>query len=312
MHGSIVATGVPAAACRFQRGFIAINRPCPGHLRPGERMPIAEQTLAEPATTTRAALHPPADAAASCVLTVLTLNIHKGFSTFNRRLVLHELRDAVRETGADLVFLQEVIGEHQLHSTLQPRWPQTSHYEFLADTNWSAFAYGRNAVYPEGHHGNALLSKYPIRHHANHDVSTAGREPRGLLHCVVSAPVATGELHLVCVHLDLHARQRRRQLGLLCELIAREVPDNAPLVVAGDFNDWTLHAHDRLRDEARLREIFVERRGKAARTFPARWPLLRLDRIYVRNVQVRADVVLSLRPWSHLSDHAGLLAEIAA
>lgn len=247
----------------------------------------------------------------ACVFKVLTLNIHKGFSTFNRRLVLHELRDAVRETEADVVFLQEVIGEHSLHSA-RPRWPQAPIYEFLADSTWSAYAYGRNAVYPEGHHGNALLSKYPIQRYNNHDVSVAGREPRGLLHCVVSAPVATGELHLVCVHLDLHARQRRRQLGLLCELVAREVPTDAPLVVAGDFNDWTLHAHDRLRDEAQLSEIFVHRRGKAARTFPARWPFLRLDRIYVRNVEVRADVVLSLRPWSHLSDHAGLLAELAA
>lgn len=254
----------------------------------------------------------PSPARAACVFKVLTLNIHKGFSSFNRRLVLHELRDAVRETGADVVFLQEVIGEHALHASLQPAWPQTPHYEFLADSTWSAFAYGRNAVYPEGHHGNALLSKYPIVRHANHDVSVAGREPRGLLHCVVAAPVAGGELHVICVHLDLHARQRRRQLGLLCELIAREVPPAAPLVVAGDFNDWTLHAHDRLRDDAGLHEIFVERRGKAARTFPARWPLLRLDRIYVRHVRTRADIVLSLRPWSHLSDHAGLLAELAA
>ncbi len=249
---------------------------------------------------------------APCVFKVLTLNIHKGFSTFNRRLVLHELRDAVRATDADVVFLQEVIGEHALHSSLHPRWPQTSHYEFLADSTWTAYAYGRNAVYPEGHHGNALLSKYPIRRYANHDISVAGREPRGLLHCVVSAPNLRDELHLVCVHLDLHAGQRRRQLGLLCELIAREVPSNAPLVIAGDFNDWTLHAHDRLRECSDLREVFVERHGKAARTFPARWPLLRLDRIYVRNVEVRSEAVLKLKPWSHLSDHAGLLAEIAA
>ena len=47
------------------------------------------------------------------------------------------------------------------------------------------------------------------------------------------------------------------------------------------------------------------------RTFPASMPLLALDRIYVRNVVVRHLAVLSLKPWSHLSDHAGLLAEIA-
>ena len=45
-------------------------------------------------------------------------------------------------------------------------------------------------------------------------------------------------------------------------------------------------------------------------TFPARFPLLPLDRIYVRNAGVHAPVVLPRRPWSHLSDHAPLVAEI--
>ena len=44
-------------------------------------------------------------------LTVMTVNIHKGFTTFNRKFILPELRDAVRKVGADLVFLQEVMGE---------------------------------------------------------------------------------------------------------------------------------------------------------------------------------------------------------
>ena len=45
-------------------------------------------------------------------LNVLTLNVHKGFTFFNRRFILPELRDAVRATDADLVFLQEVHGSH--------------------------------------------------------------------------------------------------------------------------------------------------------------------------------------------------------
>ena len=54
-------------------------------------------------------------------------------------------------------------------------WPDTTHYEFLADTMWSDFAYGRNAVYPQGHHGNAVLSRYPIEHYENRDVSVDAR-----------------------------------------------------------------------------------------------------------------------------------------
>lgn len=113
-------------------------------------------------------------------LRVLTVNTHKGFTAFNRRFILPELREAVRSTQADIVFLQEVLGSHDRHAARYPGWPQTSQYEFLADSMWSDFAYGRNAVYPDGHHGNALLSKYPIIEHRNLDVSITGPERRGL------------------------------------------------------------------------------------------------------------------------------------
>lgn len=245
-----------------------------------------------------------------CALKVLTLNTHKGFTSFNRRLVLHELREAVRGLSADVVFLQEVIGEHSGHAARYPQWPSASQYEFLADSLWPAFAYGRNASYPSGHHGNALLSKFPIISQQNYDVSVGGPERRGLLHCVLDVPGAAQPLHTVCVHLGLRGAHRRRQMDLLCALLDREVPPDAGLVVAGDFNDWMLRANAHLCRCAGLREVFATSRGHCARTFPARWPLLRLDRIYVRNLQVRHLAVLSLRPWSHLSDHAGLLAEV--
>ena len=106
---------------------------------------------------------------------VLTVNVHKGFTTFNRRFMLHELREAVRGVAADLVFLQEVQGSHQRHAQRVANFPQVPHYEFLADTIWSQYAYGRNAVYDNGDHGNALLSKFPITHYENHDISIRGR-----------------------------------------------------------------------------------------------------------------------------------------
>ena len=243
-------------------------------------------------------------------LVVLTLNTHKGFNAFNRRFVLHELREAVVGTAADVVFLQEVIGEHELHRGRHVNWPAAPHYEFLAESIWSAYAYGRNAVYPEGHHGNAVLSKFPILRFDNHDVSIGTLERRGLLHCEIGTP--GGALHAICVHLGLRAGHRRRQLEQLCELVRRVVPPLAPLVVAGDFNDWRVEAHGLLARAAGLRDAFVAARGKTPRTFPARWPLLRLDRIYVRNLTVERAAVHALRPWSHLSDHAALSAEVSA
>jgi len=93
-------------------------------------------------------------------------------------------------------------------------------------------------------------------------------------------------------------------------VVRDEIPPDAPLVVAGDFNDWRRRAHDILEQGAGLREVFVQAYGEAARTFPARWPLLSLDRIYVRNATAHLPVVLPRKPWSHLSDHAPLAAEI--
>ena len=112
-------------------------------------------------------------------LNVLTINTHKGFTAFNRRFILPELREAVRSVSADIVCLQEVMGAHEIHPLHIENWPDTTHYEFLADTMWSDYAYGRNAVYPEGHHGNAVLSRFPIEHYQNLDVSVGNSEKRG-------------------------------------------------------------------------------------------------------------------------------------
>ena len=61
---------------------------------------------------------------------------------------------------------------------------------------------------------------------------------------------------------------------------------------------------------AGLKEVFLQADGRSARTFPARYPMLQLDRIYVRNAKAHTPLILPRRPWSHLSDHAPLAAEI--
>ncbi|MCD6078288.1 MAG: hypothetical protein K0R89_2226 [Ramlibacter sp.] len=243
-------------------------------------------------------------------LTVMTVNIHKGFTFFNRRFILPELRDAVRKVGADIVFMQEVLGMHDVHGKRLEDWPDAGQYEFLADSIWPQFAYGRNMVYPKGHHGNAVMSKFPIVQHQNHDVSVAGPEKRGLLHCELNVPGCDKPIHVICVHLGLAESHRQQQLELLCKITHTEIPSDAPLIVAGDFNDWRRRANDILWNGAGLREIFVTAYGEPAKTFPAIFPVLSLDRIYVRNCSVHLPVVLPRKPWSHLSDHAPLAAEI--
>lgn len=248
--------------------------------------------------------HPPA------LLKVLTVNVHKGFTSFNRRFMLHELREAVRQVSADLVFLQEVLGTHHRHAGRVANFPQEPHYEFLADSIWSQYAYGRNAVYDNGHHGNALLSKFPIVRYENHDISVNGPERRGMLHCLLQPPMHRTPVHAICVHLGLQEAHRQQQLRRVSELV-RGLPPQEPVILAGDFNDWRGRAHALLQRDAGLHEVFVQARGQAMRTFPASLPLLALDRIYVRGAAVHAPLALPRRPWNRLSDHAPLAAEIA-
>lgn len=299
----------------FQACFSPLmKRFFPGSSRRGAPagLPVAAAAaadMAEVAADSQTALAAPRPDS-SFSFKVLTVNIHKGFTFFNRKFILPELREAVRAVGADVVFLQEVTGSSIKHQDKFDNYPDAPHYEFLADTIWSQFAYGRNAVYSNGHHGNALLSKFPIVRFENHDVSISGPERRGLLHCELQIPGRKVNVHAICVHLGLIEAHRTQQMEMLCELARKQIPANAPLVVAGDFNDWRHRAHALLKRRAGLYEVFVQANGQAARTFPARQPLLRLDRIYVRNAISHSPIVLPSKPWSHLSDHAPLAAEI--
>lgn len=238
---------------------------------------------------------------------ILTLNMHKGFTVFNRRFILPELRDAVRALSTDIVFLQEVHGTHREHAEKLSNWPKVSQYEFLADSMWPEYSYGRNAVYPHGDHGNALLSKYPITRYKNLDVSIGKIEQRGLLYSVLKLPNGK-ELHAICVHLGLRENHRQQQLNLLCKLV-ESLPEKEPVIIAGDFNDWRIRANKTLA-QVGFHEAFLNAFGKSAKSFPARWPLLSLDRIYIRNATSLNPKVLHDQPWSHLSDHAPLSVEI--
>lgn len=239
---------------------------------------------------------------AETTIRVLTLNAHQGFSAGRRGETLLKIRDGLRTVDADLVFLQEVGVAGGTEVPVQQ-------YEVLADSVWPQHAYGRNAASTGGHHGNALLSKYPIVSWRNVDVSVGTSEPRGLLHCVLDVPRAPHPFHAVCVHLALRESQRRQQVERLLQLVAAAIPPAAPLVVAGDFNDWRGQAHRRIVRDLALEEVHASKNGLPARSFPARLPLLRLDRIYVRNLDHRP-LEVPRRRWSALSDHVPLAAEL--
>lgn len=242
-------------------------------------------------------------------LRVLSYNIHKGFNATNLDFILKQIKESIELVHADLVLLQEVVGHHETRKNKHKDWPTVSQFEFLADKLWPHFAYGKNAVYTAGHHGNAILSKYPITSFENIDVSTNKLERRGILHAKIKIPAVSVEVHAICLHLGLFEVSRKVQLSRLCERIDSLVPHNAPLIVGGDFNDWQERASPILEKKLALKEVFLNQQGSHARTFPSWLPTLKLDRIYCRKLHIAEVKIFTDGVWSDLSDHAAIYAE---
>jgi endonuclease/exonuclease/phosphatase family metal-dependent hydrolase len=243
---------------------------------------------------------------------VLSYNIHKGFTAGNRNFVLSAMREAIHSVHADLVFLQEVLGQHEGHGKKIGNWPTRPQFEYLADSIWPHYAYGKNAVYTSGHHGNAILSKFPFSFWENIDISTNKLECRGLLHGVIEIPHKKKPLHAICVHLGLLEAERQTQIKRIAERIESLVPHDEPLIIAGDFNDWRVRCTKPLENRVEVKETFMELYGSHARTFPSWLPALKLDRIYHRGLRASQAQTFTGKPWNQLSDHAALYAELVA
>lgn len=241
-------------------------------------------------------------------LKILTYNIHKGFNVGNWRFVLHQMREGLTGIDADVLFLQEMQGEHLKHQKKISDWPKNSQLEFIAEGIWPHYAYGKNAIYSTGNHGNAILSKYPLVSWENINVSPYPWASRSLLHAVVKVPEHAKHLHLVCIHFGLTTSERRRQLEAMCLRIDSHVPSDEPLIIAGDFNDWIGRAERHFHEHLGLQEIFRTLNGRYARSFPAWLPVLPLDRIYFRGLQPLNCSRHGHTPWKVLSDHAPLSA----
>ena len=242
------------------------------------------------------------------VLKILTYNMHKGFNAGNRSFVLQRMREALIATDADVLFLQEIQGVHRDYAKHIANWPTLSQCEFIAAGVWPFYAYGKNAVYAAGDHGNALLSKYPLESWENLNVSPFTWASRSVLHGVLRLPRQSAPVHIICIHFGLSARERRLQIASLCQRIESHVPTDAALIIAGDFNDWQGKAKVLFHEHLQLQEVFQKLHAGHARSFPAWLPMLKVDRIYYRGLTPLACERLALPPWPVLSDHMPLTA----
>ena len=241
-----------------------------------------------------------------CSFSVASLNIHKGLSPLNRRVIVHDLKFELDALKPDVVFLQEVQDSHARNAQRFADWPALEQSRFLAGAHWPEVHYARNAVYEHGHHGNAILSRFAVESTTNDDMSMHRFESRGLLHAVLR--IGGRPVHCFCVHLGLTERVRLRQVEFIVETVAGRVGADEAVVLAGDFNDWRNRVERRFA-QVGLADAFTGAGRKPPRTFPGRLPFLRLDRIYVRGLIVQEACVL--HHLHRLSDHIGLFARLS-
>ncbi|MCA9709821.1 MAG: endonuclease/exonuclease/phosphatase family protein [Myxococcales bacterium] len=237
-------------------------------------------------------------------LRVLSYNIHKCIGGIDRRYQPQRVVATIAHYAPDIVMLQEVDagarrsqGDHQ--------------YDLLGD----ALGLRHRAWYPNvslrsgGAYGNAVLSRFPCRAHANIDLSLAGRKARSVLHAEVRVRVGrrTRTVHVFNLHLGLRQEERRRQLvRFLDSHPFAHMHARTPVIVGGDFNDVYGTLGARLLVPAGFRAM-----PTAPRTFPAYAPLRPLDALFVRgDVQIRRAARGQIAAARRASDHLPLVVDL--
>lgn len=242
---------------------------------------------------------------------VTSYNIHKGMSPLNRQLKTQGMAQALQNIGSDILCLQEVQGQNLKRNIQYNEYPDQSQHEWFGEYLQLENSYGKNSEYENGHHGNAVLSRSPLDPKHNVNITVNRLEQRGVLHCEVQLSGWDMPLVVLCAHLNLLERDRLKQYEAISNYVRNEIAMDQPLILAGDFNDWKRMSCDKLASDLGMVEAFRHCHGKLSATFPAKLPVLSLDRIYVRNLAIKNAWVHTGRPWSTLSDHLPISAELA-
>ena len=226
-------------------------------------------------------------------LRLASYNIHIGVGRDGH---FHPERVAavVAELDADVIALQEV----QLGAGT---FDMLAH---LADATGYAALAGPTLTHPtHGEYGNAVLSRHPVVSHRCLDLSVPGHEPRGALDVVVHCGSGV-TLRILATHLGLRPPERRDQVRrLLLEVAADE--HRGPTVLLGDLNEWFLWG----RPLRWLHQHFE--RPPAPRTFPAGFPVLALDRVWVKPRRCLRAIAVHRSALARLaSDHLPVVAAL--
>lgn len=244
-------------------------------------------------------------------LIITSYNIHKGMSPLNRQVKMQGIAEALKSVQSDILCLQEVQGQNLKRVLKYNEFPDQSQHEWFGEFLELEHSYGKNAEYDNGHHGNAVLSRHPLDPKHNVNITVNKMEQRGVLHCEVQPPDWDVPVTVLCAHLNLLEHDRVKQYQAIADYVNEEIDQTLPLIVAGDFNDWKKQSCERLAHQLHMTEAFMSYHGKLLPTFPAKMPMLSLDRIYIRNLTVKKAWVHTGQPWAKLSDHLPISAEVA-
>ncbi|QAU34915.1 endonuclease/exonuclease/phosphatase family protein [Janthinobacterium sp. 17J80-10] len=223
-------------------------------------------------------------------LTIATYNIHGAVGT-DGHFAPQRIVEVVKEVGADIVALQEVpLGGGGFPDVLQ----------MLQDATGFEAVEGPTFKVGERIFGNAVLSRYPILAKRSLDLSVGKHEPRGALDADVSCH--GHPLRVVATHLGLRPAERRWQIQRLLQTFDT---DQMPVILLGDINEWFVWGRP-------LRWLVSHFESvPAPKTFPSRWPLFALDRIWIRPRHRLVHVDVHATPLARVaSDHLPLIAHI--
>jgi endonuclease/exonuclease/phosphatase family metal-dependent hydrolase len=220
-------------------------------------------------------------------LRIMTWNVHGTFH-LNPKFDLDGVCSVIRHWSPDVVALQEIDSRGRTDD------PFVQLAKAVGDHSIDA----RSIVTEDGDYGQALFSCWPFAEApAIVDVSYQEREPRRAISARILS--SCGEVRVIATHLGLSIHERHAQAHALVDLV-----QPTRTLVVGDFNDWFWVKSVR----GVLAQICPVRTG--FRTFPARLPMLRLDRIYAsRDLRIRS--AWTDRKARAYSDHLPVIADVA-
>ena len=229
---------------------------------------------------------------------VMTYNIHHG-EGLDGKVDLLRIAQLIKEQGADLVGLQEV--DKGVERTTRRDFPKE-----LAALTGMTCVFSNNYYHQGGEYGNAVLTKFPVKHWTNlHYRMLRPGEQRGILQVVLD--VRGREVVFMNTHIDYRPDDAERWSNTEeIENLAR-LYRGKPIIMTGDFNDTPESRVCR-----RLAQTFDDTWTLVGQgggfTIPAANPRKRIDYLWIS----RDKSLVPLKAWvpqSHASDHLPVVAE---